>query len=425
MRVPRGTIRDLTNYSDQLVSFDNLTIRHKQGVLRAAYDYYPYGLPWDRVGAPYDETMAGTELQTGEWGLEGLDLNYFAARYYDPILARWHAPYPLEQCHSPYLAMLGDPANFIDPDGRAGIPFLQDFMKSDGGFILESLAQTVGLVGIGAGYAALVNNLGGIISTAVSIGPAVYSASSSVTTLVGFSSNAGAGGFANSDFSADFTMMKSGRHAGLAFDFKSSKANSSIGNSGAKSAEQENSIVDEPRESKIILKIDFRGLFIKIKKLFGVKEYSNTKGGGFVIERYSKAKFADTYEISETIRNAGWGGKQTYRRTGVSGMVSVDYRSWISDDPNTSEGVNIEIMNNGKKQLITSGTEMNTSTGKDFSPQVNGLRHGGTSWFEAPYDIEITVQPTTQNVQYEINIWKMKKTKYYVRRTRFRKLGAG
>jgi hypothetical protein len=42
MRVPRGTIRDLTNYSDQLVTFDNLTIRHKQGVLRAAYDYYPF-----------------------------------------------------------------------------------------------------------------------------------------------------------------------------------------------------------------------------------------------------------------------------------------------------------------------------------------------------------------------------------------------
>jgi RHS repeat-associated protein len=181
----------LTNYSDQLVIFDNLTIRHKQGVLRAAYDYYPYGLPWDRVGSPYDETMSGTEFQTGEWGLEGLDLNYFAARYYDPILGRWHAPDPLEQCHSPYLAMLGDPANFIDPDGRAGIPFLQDFMKSDGGFFLEGLASMAGLAGAGGAYIGLVSNLGGVVGTVVSVGVSIYSAASNVHSLQEFNAKKG------------------------------------------------------------------------------------------------------------------------------------------------------------------------------------------------------------------------------------------
>jgi RHS repeat-associated protein len=125
--------------------------------------------------------MAGTELQTGEWGLEGLDLNYFAARYYDPILARWHAPDPLEQCHSPYLAMLGDPANFVDPDGRAGIPFLQDFMETGVGDFLEcAIGASPGL-----GFAVLdiLGPLGGTISSIVSIGASFYSAGSNVQTL--------------------------------------------------------------------------------------------------------------------------------------------------------------------------------------------------------------------------------------------------
>jgi hypothetical protein len=35
-----------------------------------------------RILQPYDETMSGTEFQSGEWGLEGLDVNYFVARCY-------------------------------------------------------------------------------------------------------------------------------------------------------------------------------------------------------------------------------------------------------------------------------------------------------------------------------------------------------
>lgn len=205
----------LTNYSDQLVTFDNLTIRHKQGVLRAAYDYYPYGLPWDRAGAPYDETMTGTEFQTGEWGLEGLDLNYFSARYYDPILGRWHATDPLEQCHSPYLAMLGDPANFIDPDGRAGIPFLQDFMKSDGGTFLLNLAGQAAFLGA---MLSPLGSIGGTISNIVSIGASLHSAGSSVKNLAEFTSEGSTKTYARYDFSSEFSMMKSSKHAGMAFD---------------------------------------------------------------------------------------------------------------------------------------------------------------------------------------------------------------
>jgi hypothetical protein len=109
--------------------------------------------------------------------------------------------------------MLGDPANFIDPDGRAGIPFLQDFMKSDGGFLLEGLAQTVGLAGIGATYYSLVSNLGGIISTAVSVGLSIYSAASSASNLSEFcadASSSGYGGFSgNCGFNYNSTFSGS------------------------------------------------------------------------------------------------------------------------------------------------------------------------------------------------------------------------
>jgi RHS repeat-associated protein len=159
--------------------------------------------------------MSGTEFQTGEWGLEGLDLNYFAARYYDPILGRWHAPDPLEQCHSPYLAMLGDPANFIDPDGRAGIPFLQDFMKSDGGTFLLNLAGQAAFLGA---MLSPLGSIGGTISNIVSVGASLYSVGSGVKNLAEFTSEGSTKTYARYDFSAEYSMMKSSRHAGMAFD---------------------------------------------------------------------------------------------------------------------------------------------------------------------------------------------------------------
>ena len=87
--------------------------------------------------------------------------------------------------------MLGDPANFIDPDGRAGIPFLQDFMKSDGGFFLEGLASMAGLAGAGGAYIGLVSNLGGVVGTVVSVGVSIYSAASNVHSLQEFNAKKG------------------------------------------------------------------------------------------------------------------------------------------------------------------------------------------------------------------------------------------
>jgi RHS repeat-associated protein len=155
--------------------------------------------------------MSGTEFQTGEWGLEGLDLNYFAARYYDPILGRWHAPDPLEQCHSPYLAMLGDPANFIDPDGRAGIPFLQDFNDSFVGDFLECAAGAS--PGLGFVVLELLGPIGGTIANIVSIGASIYASSSSVQTIADFSGKGGfsAGAYSEFNFCLDFEMPGYGK----------------------------------------------------------------------------------------------------------------------------------------------------------------------------------------------------------------------
>ena len=132
------------------------------------------------MDAAYNETAMTTEFNANEWGIDGgLDMNFFAARFYDPVLARWHSPDPLEQFHSPYLAMCDDPANFTDPDGRAGIPFLQDFMKSTVG---ECVIGSIGAIGGAFGIAGLMS-IGGAIGNVVSSGLSLVAAGNSVKSM--------------------------------------------------------------------------------------------------------------------------------------------------------------------------------------------------------------------------------------------------
>ena len=143
----------LTNFSDNLVTFDNLTIRHKQGTLRNIHEYYPYGLEYWRSGTKlYDRGDQFSEFHHREWELDGIEMNRFAARWYDPVIARWHAPDPLEQMHSPYVALCGDPANFVDPDGRAGI-HLSDWTKDciKDAFLMYGGAAVGGAAVVGIG----------------------------------------------------------------------------------------------------------------------------------------------------------------------------------------------------------------------------------------------------------------------------------
>jgi hypothetical protein len=118
--------------------------------------------------------------------------------------------------------MLGDPANLIDPDGRAGIPFLQDFMKSDGGTFLLNLAGQATFLGA---MLSPLGSIGGTISNIVSIGASLYSTGSSVKNLAEFTSEGSTKTYARYDFSADFSMMKSSRHAGMAFEGAANESN--------------------------------------------------------------------------------------------------------------------------------------------------------------------------------------------------------
>ena len=144
-------------------------------------------------------------------------MNFFAARFYDPVLARWHSPDPLEQFHSPYLAMCDDPVqqfltaaqrrlrnanpdaigtNFTDPDGRAGIPFLQDFMKSTlGECVIGSIGAIGGAFGI-AGLMSIGGAIGNVVSGAISIGTTANSIKS-VASLANQGSGVARGGNTN------------------------------------------------------------------------------------------------------------------------------------------------------------------------------------------------------------------------------------
>ena len=64
----------------------------------------------DRDGG-YSEEVAGKTVEH-----KGMDLNYFGARYYDPVIGYWISLDRMEQFWSGYS--YGEPINSIDPDGN-------------------------------------------------------------------------------------------------------------------------------------------------------------------------------------------------------------------------------------------------------------------------------------------------------------------
>ncbi|MFT5264982.1 MAG: RHS repeat-associated protein, partial [Polaribacter sp.] len=86
--------------------------------------YYPFGMgmegSWQGVTSTPDNkyTYNGKEMQD-DLGLDWLD---YGARMYDPSIGRWNAVDPLAEqyySYSGYNYVLGNPINFIDPDGRS------------------------------------------------------------------------------------------------------------------------------------------------------------------------------------------------------------------------------------------------------------------------------------------------------------------
>ena len=86
------------------------------GVVRAAYDYRSFG---EQIELTPPSTGKVTENFTGKEKDDETQLNYFGARFLDPMLGLWISVDPKRQFASPYLyAGNGyNPVNVIDEDG--------------------------------------------------------------------------------------------------------------------------------------------------------------------------------------------------------------------------------------------------------------------------------------------------------------------
>jgi RHS repeat-associated protein len=88
------------------------------GTMLAAYDYRAFGEMVELLPSPTGEV---TENFTGNEHDDEIALDYFGARYLDPMLGMWTSVDPARQFTSPYLyAGNGvNPVNVVDPDGEA------------------------------------------------------------------------------------------------------------------------------------------------------------------------------------------------------------------------------------------------------------------------------------------------------------------
>ncbi|MCQ2101351.1 MAG: RHS repeat-associated core domain-containing protein [Fibrobacter sp.] len=88
------------------------------GEVKKAYDYRSFGEQIDLIADAGDKV---TENFTGKERDDETELNYFGARYLDPMLGLWVSVDPKRQFASPYLYVGNgmNPINGVDPDGNA------------------------------------------------------------------------------------------------------------------------------------------------------------------------------------------------------------------------------------------------------------------------------------------------------------------
>lgn len=114
----------LTNESPMNVYFDNFQVVHNTGPVLEQNDYYPFGMLNSQLAAQSISKPLnfyrynGKELQK-DLNLELLD---YGARFYYPMLGRWHNVDPKAEKYrrwSPYNYGVDNPMRFIDPDGMS------------------------------------------------------------------------------------------------------------------------------------------------------------------------------------------------------------------------------------------------------------------------------------------------------------------
>jgi RHS repeat-associated protein len=86
------------------------------GTPLAAYDYRAFGEMIELTPPP---TGKVTENFTGKEHDDEIALDYFGARYLDPMLGMWISVDPKREYFSPYIYLRGNPLNLIDPTGMA------------------------------------------------------------------------------------------------------------------------------------------------------------------------------------------------------------------------------------------------------------------------------------------------------------------
>lgn len=72
----------------------------------------------DAFGDGLDQNAPVSWIFSGKYYDKEAGLVYFGTRHYSPELKQWISPDPMQQSDNTYLFCLGDPVNFIDPDGQ-------------------------------------------------------------------------------------------------------------------------------------------------------------------------------------------------------------------------------------------------------------------------------------------------------------------
>jgi RHS repeat-associated protein len=129
-----GFLRVFSNNMEAApVSINNTTLSVIPGKLVEEYNYYPYGLVFGASSAAStikktDYLYNGKELQHNEFGDgNGLELEDYGARLYDPQIGRWTTPDDYGEIaynESPYCYVGNKPVSRVDPDGNTGWDYL-------------------------------------------------------------------------------------------------------------------------------------------------------------------------------------------------------------------------------------------------------------------------------------------------------------